>query len=112
EHQRGRGAAVAALRVRDRRPPAGRVPASAAGPGGRAGDVPRAVSLRRRLSKHALGLWFLGIAALGLLRFWMEWREAGNAPLPGDAWLWLVGSGVCAAVGGIVLIRSGRRPGA
>lgn len=67
------------------------------------------MSLRRRLSKHALGLWFLGLAALGLLRFWMEWREAGGAPLPADAWLWLAGGGVCAAVGCAALIRSLRR---
>ena len=66
------------------------------------------MSVRGHLSKHALGLWFLGLAALGLLRFWMEWREAGDAPLPIDGWLWLAGGGICAAVAAIALIRPRR----
>jgi hypothetical protein len=67
------------------------------------------MTLRQWFSKYALGLWFLGVAALGLLRFWMEWREAGGAPLPADAWLWLVGSLVCAVPAVIAFWKARRR---
>lgn len=56
------------------------------------------MSLRRWLSRHALALWFLGVTILGLLRFWLEWREARGAPLAVDGWLWLAGSVACAVV--------------
>lgn len=67
------------------------------------------MSLRRHLSQHALGLWFLGLAALGLLRFWMGWREADGAALAIDGWLWLAGGAACTAVGCLALIRSRHR---
>lgn len=57
------------------------------------------------LARHALSLWLFGVAALGLLRFWMKLREAGDTPLALDGWLWLVGSCVCALVGLVALVR-------
>ena len=58
------------------------------------------------LSRHALGLWFLGIAALGFMRWWMKvGREAGSAQAP-DAILWLAGSLAMAAIGLVALWRS------
>ena len=61
---------------------------------------------RAWLSRHALGLWFLGIAALGFMRWWMKiGREAGSAQAP-DAILWLAGSIAMAAVGLVALWRS------
>ena len=59
------------------------------------------------MARHALSLWLFGIAALGLLRFWMKLREAGPVPLPLDGWLWLAGSGACAIVG-LALLRTRR----
>ena len=59
-------------------------------------------------ARHALGLWFLAIAALGVMRFWMKWREAGAAALPAGDWLWLAGGGICAAIGCLTLIRTSR----
>ncbi|TWI00236.1 hypothetical protein IP90_02782 [Luteimonas cucumeris] len=64
--------------------------------------------MSRPVSRYALGLWFCGIAALGLLRFWAKVRESGT-PLPFDAWLWLIGSLICALIGVIALLRT-RRP--
>ena len=57
-------------------------------------------------SRHALGLWFLGIAALGLLRWWMKiGRDGGSLQTP-DAMLWLAGSIAMAAIGLLALWRS------
>lgn len=60
------------------------------------------------LARHAVSLWLFGVAALGLLRFWMKVREAGDAPLALDVWLWLAGSCACVLVGLFALLR-GRR---
>ncbi|RZA22242.1 MAG: hypothetical protein EOP93_00755 [Lysobacteraceae bacterium] len=60
---------------------------------------------RAWLARHALGLWFLGIAALGLMRWWMKiGRQAGAAHAP-DAMLWLAGSIAMAAIGLVALRR-------
>lgn len=67
------------------------------------------MTLRQRFSRHALGLWFLGIAALGVMRFWMERREAGGAPLAADAWLWLAGSVACAVAAIVAFWWTSRR---
>ena len=57
-------------------------------------------------SRHALGLWFLGIAALGFLRWWMKIaRDAGPVQAP-DVMLWLAGSIAMAAIGLLALWRS------
>ena len=58
--------------------------------------------------RYALGLWLLGIAALGLLRWWMKaLREGAPAGTP-DVWLWLVGSLACAIAGAVALWRARR----
>ena len=58
------------------------------------------------LARHALGLWFLGIATLGFMRWWMKvGREGASAQAP-DAILWLVGSIAMAVVGLVALSRS------
>ena len=57
------------------------------------------------LARHALGLWFLGIAALGFLRWWMKVdREGASAQAP-DALLWLAGSIAMSAIGLVALWR-------
>jgi len=54
----------------------------------------------------ALGLWFLGLGVLGLLRWWM--RYARDAQVFSDAvmhvWLW--GSLALAVVGAVLVARS------
>ena len=58
------------------------------------------------LARHALGLWFLGIAALGFLRWWMKAvRDGGSLHAP-DAILWLAGSIAMAAIGLVALWHS------
>lgn len=58
------------------------------------------------MSHHALGLWFLGMAALGFLRWWMKiGRDAGTVQAP-DVMLWLAGSIAMAAVGLVALWRA------
>lgn len=60
---------------------------------------------RAWLARQALGLWFLGIAALGLMRWWQKTgghTAAGQAP---DAMLWLAGSIAMAAIGLVALWR-------
>jgi len=61
---------------------------------------------RAWLARHALGLWFLGIAALGFMRWWMKvGHEASSAQAP-DAMLWLAGSITMATIGLVALWRS------
>ena len=58
------------------------------------------------LSRYALGLWFLGIAALGFVRFFMKaFDDSGFQPTT-DAWLWLAGAASTAIVG-LVRHRAG-----
>lgn len=61
------------------------------------------------LSRHALGLWFLGLAALGFMRFFMKVDRADGLPLPTDAWLWLAASIVTALFGVAAVVRERRR---
>ena len=45
------------------------------------------------ISRHALSLWFFGIAALGLLQFFGKAYRGGHGFQPSAiAWLWLAGS--------------------
>ena len=61
---------------------------------------------RPLLARHALGLWFLGIAALGFLRWWMKiGRDGGSVHAP-DTMLWLAGSIAMAAIGLVALWHS------
>ena len=61
---------------------------------------------RAWLSRHALGLWFLGIAALGFMRWWMKVGREGGSALAPDVMLWLAGSIAMAAVVLVALWRS------
>ena len=63
------------------------------------------MNIRRWLARRALGLWFLAIAALGLLRWWMKVGREGAAAQTPDAMLWLGGSIVLAIVGVAALWR-------
>jgi hypothetical protein len=64
-------------------------------------DSPRRPALRR----FALGLWFLGLGVLGLLRYGM--KAARDADIASDpvAWLWLTGSVVVCVIGIIDIAR-------
>ena len=58
-----------------------------------------ATSTRRGwLARHALGLWFLGIASLGFLRWWQKTGSDASAGQAPDAMLWLAGSIAMAAI--------------
>ena len=51
-----------------------------------------------------LGLWFCGLAALGLARAWLYLvRDAGSAGTVG--WIWLGGSLLLAAAGAGLVLR-------
>ncbi|HOU65136.1 MAG TPA: hypothetical protein PK861_03785 [Thermomonas sp.] len=57
------------------------------------------------LARHALGLWLLGIASLGFVRWWMKiGRDGGSVHAP-DAMLWLAGAIAMAAIGLLALWR-------
>ena len=57
---------------------------------------------RRRLDP--LGLWFCGLAGLGLARAWLYLvRDAGSAGAVG--WIWLGASLLLGAVGAVLLLR-------
>ena len=57
------------------------------------------------LARHALGLWFLGIAALGFLRWWQKTAGDAGAVHAPDVVLWLAGSIAIAAIGLVALWR-------
>ena len=67
---------------------------------------------RHWLSRHALALWFCGIAVLGGLRWWAKVVREGGAPSTPDSWLWLAGSAACAVAGIWLLVRARRDRGA
>lgn len=46
---------------------------------------------------------------LGLMRFWLMWREAAGGPLGTNAWLWCAGSAGCVAVAIFWALRVRRR---
>ncbi len=58
------------------------------------------------LARNALGLWFLAIAALGFMRWWMKVAREDAAAFAPDVALWLAGSIAMAAIGLIALWRS------
>lgn len=64
-------------------------------------DSPRRPPVRR----FALGLWFLGLGVVGLLRYGM--KAARDAAITSDpvAWLWLIGSVVVCVIGIIDIAR-------
>ena len=57
------------------------------------------------LARQALGLWFLGIAALGFLRWWQKTGSDASAGQAPDVMLWLAGSIAMTAIGLVALWR-------
>jgi hypothetical protein len=66
----------------------------------------RGATVRRWLARHALGLWFLAIAALGFMRWWMKVGREGASMQTPDVALWLAGSIVLAVIGLLALWRA------
>ena len=64
--------------------------------------------MKRRgwFARNALGLWFLAIAALGFVRWWMKVAREDAVAFAPDVALWLAGSIAMAAIGLIALWRS------
>ncbi|UHQ22175.1 hypothetical protein LVB77_16105 [Lysobacter sp. 5GHs7-4] len=60
------------------------------------------------LSRGAVGFWFLGLGALGLLRGAM--RAFRHGPFAADAvtWVWLIGSALILLAGAVVVVRAAR----
>lgn len=67
----------------------------------------------RRRRPDALGLWFLGLGLLGLIRAWMRSTRHDGADIDTIALLWWAGSALVAMVGIVRLWRrrSGSDPG-
>lgn len=61
------------------------------------------------LSRAAVGFWFLGLGALGLLRGAMRAFRHGAFAADGVTWLWLIGSAMLVVVGAIAIVRAARR---
>jgi prolipoprotein diacylglyceryltransferase len=59
-----------------------------------------------RLRRYALGLWFLGLGALGLLRFFAGAVRHPDFTTDPVAWLWLIGSLAIAVVGIVAIVRA------
>jgi hypothetical protein len=51
------------------------------------------------LQRSALGLWFLGLGALGLIRWWMRYARDANAVSDAVMQVWLWGSLAIAILG-------------
>lgn len=64
------------------------------------------------LRREALGLWFLGLGALGLVRAWMRATRHGGFETDTVSLLWLIGSAVLVVIGAAriwLALRSARR---
>lgn len=61
------------------------------------------------LARGAVGFWFLGLGALGLLRGAM--RAFRHGPFAADTitWVWLIGSAILVLVGVLAIARAARR---
>jgi hypothetical protein len=68
--------------------------------------MPSPAPRRPRLQRLALGLWFLGLGALGLLRWVMRAARHGDAGNDAVAWIWLIGSALLCVVGVWALARA------
>jgi hypothetical protein len=58
------------------------------------------------LQRSALGLWFLGLGALGLVRWWMRHARDAQADADRVMQLWLGGSVGLLLLGGWLLVRA------
>lgn len=61
------------------------------------------------LRRAAVGFWFCGVGALGLLRFYLAAFRDGDFAADSIAWIWLVGSIVVSVIG-IALVARAMRP--
>ncbi|KRD80406.1 hypothetical protein [Lysobacter sp. Root983] len=61
------------------------------------------------LSRAAVGFWFLGLGALGLLRGAMRAFRHGAFAADSVTWLWLIGSALLVLAGAIAVARAARR---
>jgi len=58
------------------------------------------------LQRCALGLWFLGLGVLGLLRWWMRYSRDVHAEADPVMQVWLWGSVALVLVGAVWAIRA------
>jgi len=58
------------------------------------------------LQRCALGLWFLGLGAVGLLRWWMRYARDVHADSDPVMRIWLWGSVVLVLLGAVWAIRA------
>ncbi len=58
------------------------------------------------LQRCALGLWFLGLGALGLVRWWMRYARDARAVSDTVMQVWLWGSLAIAVIGAYSLVHS------
>ena len=65
------------------------------------------MALRGGLRRHAFGLWFCGLGALGLLRS-SRYLAKGAGEVDAIAWAWLGGSTLVLAIGVLALVRGWR----
>lgn len=99
-------------------PPPGAGPSESGRAEGRADDTDRAEAAPAEadrsapglLSREAVGFWFLGLGALGLVRAWMRATRHGAFDADTVSLLWLFGSAALALVGAVRIWRSARRP--
>lgn len=61
------------------------------------------------LSREAVGVWFFGLGALGLLRAWMRTARHGAFEADAIGLLWWIGSALLAAAGALRIWRAVRR---
>ncbi|ALN58961.1 hypothetical protein GLE_3617 [Lysobacter enzymogenes] len=64
------------------------------------------------LRREALGFWFLGLGALGLVRAWMRATRHGGFETDTVSLLWLIGSAVLVVISAARIwrtLRSARR---
>lgn len=61
------------------------------------------------LSRHALSLWFLGIAVLGAIECRRIAFPEGVFVRNATGWLWLAGTLACAAIGMVLFVVEQRR---
>lgn len=71
--------------------------------------MPASRSKAAPFARYALGLWFLGIAALGFVRFFMKAFADDSFQATIDAWLWLAGSVVMVIAGVFAIALEARK---
>ncbi|MET4726646.1 hypothetical protein ABIE09_000417 [Lysobacter enzymogenes] len=67
---------------------------------------PQAGPPSRLISREALGFWFLGLGALGLVRGWIRATRHGGFDTETVGLLWLAGSALLVLVGAVRIWRA------